>query len=236
MNSHVRTMLENMYALFSNAFHDPVKAWDYFIEFLAVDNCASLLYQLDHKFEWLMHDSKLMEAVKTTYDLKLLKSDYYDHLGEMYLEKFVSNAVAKRKGMILTPMTLADSLAKMTIREQDILINVLDPAVGTGRLLMAVHKRAPDANLFGVDIDLRSLRIAFTNFAIHNISGYLLHANSLIHDIDIATEQGRQNWRYANKWYSCMDKLKPEYVHPKSEPLLTIPKQNNSSQQNLFEK
>ena len=88
-------------------------------------------------------------------------------------------------------------------------MNILDPAVGSGRLLMAAYKRAPHARLFGVDIDLRLVRIAFANFTIHKIPGYLLHADSLCHEIDIATEDGRNNWQHANRWYSCMDKLTP---------------------------
>lgn len=202
-------MLERMYDLFTGKFYDPVKSWDRLIEFLAVDNCGPLLYQLDHKFEWLFQDSKLAEAVMKTYDPKLLRSDYYDHLGEMYLDKIVSKHEANRKGMFLTPMELADAMARMTIPETQRPMNILDPAVGSGRLLMAAYKRAPHARLFGVDIDLRSVRIAFANFTIHKIPGYLLHADSLWHETDIGTQDGRDNWQYANRWYSCMDKLTP---------------------------
>ncbi|MFH1372355.1 MAG: N-6 DNA methylase [bacterium] len=142
------------------------------------------------------------------YDPKILQSDYYDHLGDMYLEKIVSRSESTRKGIFLTPAEVAQMMASMTIEKTDRQVNVLDPAVGSGRLLMAAHKQAPRARLFGVDIDLRSLRIAFTNLAIHSISGYLLHADSLRHEIDIAKEAGQQNWQYANHWYSCMDQLK----------------------------
>ena len=204
----VRKMLEDMYSLLNNKYSDSVKAWDSLIEFLAVDNCGSLIYQLDHKFEWLFEDSELSRTLMKTYDPELLRSDYYDHLGEMYLEKIIGKKESERKGLYLTPMNVAESMAAMTIKETDKALNILDPAVGTGRLLMAAHKRAPNGLVFGVDIDLRALRIAFTNFAIHGISGYLLHADSLRHEIDISIKDGRSNWQFANKWYSSMDQLK----------------------------
>ncbi len=200
-------MLESMYDLLTGKFHYSVKSWDNFVEFLAVDNCGSLFLQLDHKFEWLFEDSKLANSLMQTYDPELLRSDYYDHLGEMYLEKLVGTRQAQERGQFLTPMNVADSMAAMTIGQTDKPVRVLDPCVGTGRLLMAAHKQAPNALLFGVDVDLRALRIAFTNFAIHGISGYLLHADSLLHDTDISTDVGRHNWEFANRWYSCMDQL-----------------------------
>lgn len=208
MNQDVRKMLESMYDLLNQKFNDSVKAWDSLIEFLAVDNCGSLYYQLNHKFEWLFEDNDFARRLMKTYDFELLKSDYYDHLGEMYLERIVGQNEVRRKGLYLTPMNIAETMAVMTISSTDEKIRVLDPAVGSGRLLMAAYKKAPNSILFGVDIDLRVLRIAFTNFAIHNISGYLLHANSLEHEIDISTENGMYNWQFVNSWYSHMDKLK----------------------------
>lgn len=208
MNQEVRQMLEYMYVLLNQKFNDSVKAWDALIEFLAVDNCGSLFYQLDHKFEWLFEDKELTKALTITYNPELLRSDYYDHLGEMYIEYLVGKKDAVKRGLYLTPKTEADSIAAMTLSETDKKLNILDPAVGTGRLLMAVHKIAPNSKLFGVDVDLRALRIAFTNFAIHSISGYLLHADNLNHEIDINNRDGMSNWQHANKWYSCKDKLK----------------------------
>ena len=209
MNLEVRTMLDSMYEIFIDKFNDPVKAWDHFIEFLAVDNCAPLICQLENRFEWVFKDSKLVDNVIKTYNSNLLKSDYYDHLGDIYVEKIISKNEAKRKGIYITPQNAADVIGKISIQETDRPLMVLDPAVGTGRLLMAAYKKAPKAALFGVDIDLRSLRIAFTNLAIHNISGYLLHADSLMHEIDISNERGRYNWQFANRWNTCIENLRP---------------------------
>ena len=202
-------MLDKMYDVLNEKFHDPVKSWDKLLEFLVADNCGSQIYKLNNRFEWLIQDSKLVDSVNNLYDSELLKSDYYDHLGEMYLEKIVTKYETRRQGIILTPINLAESLAESVVKRTEMPMTILDPNVGTGRILMAAHKIAPNAILFGVNKDLDLLRIALANLSIHNIPGYLLHADSHIHNINLATEAGRDNWQYANMWSSCMDKLKP---------------------------
>ena len=201
-------MLEDVHSVFNDEFRDSVKAWDSFLEFLAVDHCPPLLQQLDHKFEWFFENESFSKDVIARYNPSILPTEFYDHLGEMYIEKLVTKKDADRRGLFLTPMEVANLMATMTISRTENEVTVLDPCVGTGRFLMAGYKRAPNGMFFGVDIDLRALRVAYTNLAIHGIRGYLLHADSLMHETDIGTVSGRENWQYANKWYSCIDKLK----------------------------
>lgn len=197
-----------MYKLFTMKFKDNVKAWDYFIDFLAVDNQGRLIHQLSHKFEWLFEDNKLVNSLMSIYNPALLRSDYYDHLGEMYFEKILKPRQSQDRNLSLMTMNDAYTMAKMSFGETDAPLKILDPVVGSGRYLMAVHKIAPNALLFGVDNDIRALRVALTNFAIHGIQGYLLHADARIHDVEIDSDEGIFNWMFANKWYSCIDKLK----------------------------
>lgn len=208
MNPKVRTMLEKMYDLIDEEFRDSRKAWDHLVEFLAISNAMWLYSDLQSRLGWLFENTSLTDSLMQLYDSKLLSSDYDDHLGEMYLEKMLSPGEAKKRGQFLTPKEVGDLMARMTITETDKPVNILDPAVGSGRLLMSAHKVAPRGRLFGVDNDLQMVRVALTNLAIHRIPGYILHANSLEHEIDIGTQQGRENWQYANRWDSCMDKLR----------------------------
>lgn len=233
-------MLENLYELFCSKSEDSVKGWDRLIEFLAVDNYASMISQLDHKFDWLFKDEDLSCKVMNLYKPSLLRDDPHDHLGDLYLEKMVSSSEIQKRGQFLTPRELAETLATMTIRETKKEVTVLDPAVGTGRLLIAARKYAPNGIFFGVDNDIRMLRIAMTNFAIHNIPGYLLHADALYHDIDLSSENGRYNWRFANKWHSHTDKLRPARQVPeflkRDGPHLKRGSVKISGQQDMFEK
>lgn len=207
MNLEVRTMLENMYDLMTVKVNDSVKSWDRFVEFLAADNSQALYFQLKPNLDWFLGDESFATELMKLYNPHLLKSDYYDHLGEIYTERIVSRNDVKRKGIYLTPMHISEMISKMTIGETDERINVLDPAVGSGRLLMSAYKVAPNGRFFGVDLDMRLLRIAMTNFAIHNIPGYFLHANSLKHEIDISKTGGRANWKYMNRWNSHLEDL-----------------------------
>lgn len=202
-------MLEGMYDIINEEFNDPVKTWDNLIDFIATDYYGALLIQLNHKFEWYFNNNKLADSIIKIYDPDLLKTEYYDHLGEMYLEKIVSKRKIGRNSSNLVSDKITDVLVESLISKTDQKIRIFDPNVGNGRLLMAAHKQAPNAVFYGVDTDQRLIRIAFTNFAIHGITAYLLNANRMRHETDISKENGRYNWQYANRWYSCMDKLKP---------------------------
>ena len=223
--SPAKKIYENMYEILCRRFHDYDKAWDYLIEFIAVDNCPAILSQLEHKFEWLFKDKDLSDRLMSVYNPEVLKADMHDHLGDMYIEN-QSKSGGKGKGQFLTPDSVCDCICKMTIGEAKKTgrpLNILDPCVGTGRFLLYAHQYDPNANLFGVDIDLKALRVAFTNCAIHGIRAYFLHADSLFHEIDISKPEGVANWQHANKWYSCWDKLKEmtptrkEESHKKAE-------------------
>jgi hypothetical protein len=209
MNQKVRNMLESMYGSIMQKCQDPLKSWDYFIEFLAADNSPHLFHQINHKFEWFFENHDFAEDIMRIYDFKLLRSDYYDHLGEIYMDKVASKNGEANKAIRLSPASLDKIVSKMAIPRPKNLLKILDPGSESGRFLMAVHKRVPSAMLFGAEPDIRLARIAITNFAIHNIPGFILNADRRIHNIDISTEDGRQNWRFANQWHSCTDKLKP---------------------------
>ncbi len=202
----VRIMLEKLYDLFRKKFKDSHKAWDYFIEFLAVDNSGEMIFQIEHKFEWLINDKRFRDSVSSIYDSLLLKSDYYDHLGDIYFGKKISNI--KKESTNLLPAGEIQSLIKKGSSEKESFIKLLDPNTGTGRNLMTAHKIDPEALLFGVEDDLQVLRIALTNFAIFGIKCFLLHANSQIHEIKLNNKNGINNWKYANQWNSHINKLR----------------------------
>ena len=213
MGQDAKIMLERMYDLVLNKFEDELEAWDSLVDLVAADHQANLLAKLNHKFEWLHEDRALTDKLSRVYDPSILRADYHDHLGDVYREKL-------RAGVPTVELGQLDLvLHKWTPREQKGTgIAMLDPAAGTGSLLMEVHKSLPKVSLFGVERDLRAYRIALTNFAIHNIQGYLLHADKDKHDITLQTPEGQYNWKFANQWYSCIDKLKPVRGEPGKSP------------------
>ncbi|MEZ5357200.1 MAG: methyltransferase domain-containing protein [Candidatus Zixiibacteriota bacterium] len=209
MDQSVRTMLERLYGIFEAKFKDTRESWNHFIEFIAVDNKPTLYRQVKHKFEWLFDDLSLCKSLLNTYDPKILKGDFYDHLGDMYLEKFGESLDTKTRDKVRPPESIEKVFDMTHIPRTDKNLNILDPACGTGRLLLAAHKLAPNASYFGVESDLDLVRIAITNFSIHGLDGYFLHAESCKHETDIAKANGQYNWQFANDWNSHIHELKP---------------------------
>jgi len=202
-------MLENMYASILDRYNDPLSSWDKLVEFLAVDYNGLLIKDMRHNFEWLYKDKEFTNKIIGLFDFELLQSDYHDHLGDMYLEKFLIKEVAIKRGQDLFSTKQGSLLSRPKADKHERQFGVLDPNVGTGRNLMAIHKLKPGYLLYGADKDLRLLRIAMTNFSIHDITGHLLHADKRVHEIDLAKENGKYNWQFANRWHSHMDKLRP---------------------------
>lgn len=84
-------------------------------------------------------------------------------LTDLSLQYVHDTPLDKRKkwGQYMTPEEVSSMAADfLTLNPGD---KIIDPAVGTGELLLAVHKRNPDVELFGWDIDSEVLKTASKN-------------------------------------------------------------------------
>lgn len=203
MNKDVSSMLEKIYDLFLKKFKDEPIAWDHFIEFIAIDNQGSLFFEIPHKFEWLFEDQNFCKAVLDIYDSKMLRSDYYDHLGELYF-----NTVIKQSDKLLS-YEKAESIVLNYIDKTDKQIKILIPNCQTGRVIMAAKEIANKAIIYAIEPDIRLYRIALTNMIIHNIKGYILCTNKLRSDVDDVINDSFNKWKYANAWCVPSTQLKP---------------------------
>ena len=199
---------KEMYRILLEEFKDYNKAWDCLIEFLVLSNFPRFFFMVDHKFEWIFKNSKLADRLMRIYDLQLLKTDRHDYLGDLFI-KYRNEMGGDYDPSIVTP---SDESVKRTVKESikstDNTVRILDLGTATGRFILKISEYAPNAVIYAIDKDIRLLRIAFANCAIHDIQAYLLCADFLIHDFEHSTEDGRHNWKYANKWYPCWDKLR----------------------------
>lgn len=202
-------MLNNLYTVFLDKFIDPVVAWDRYLEFIAADHVPKLLFELEHNFEWYFADSQFMQMSSMIYNPRLLWSDYYDHLGDLYTEKVISDEKNTTNMHTKQPSQLIEKLFCHSPSSQlHRPISILDSNTGSGRMLMEIYKRFPNYMLFGIEKDIRLSRIALTNIFIHDIPGLILNADIGVHEVDLSTAKGQHNWRYYNRWKSCKDKLK----------------------------
>ena len=58
-------------------------------------------------------------------------------------------------------------------------MTIVDPACGSGRLLVEAAKRQPDAVYVGVDKDVTCVKMTALNLCLFNVDGYAVHGDSL---------------------------------------------------------
>ena len=98
-------------------------------------------------------------------------------------------------GQFLSPQSIADLLAKMSvdpearpIRGKPIYVN--DCCCGTGRMLVAASNVNPYVELVGQDIDARCARIAAINLGLRGRYGWVVCGNSLSGEAQFAYRIG----------------------------------------------
>ena len=159
-----------MFDVLYNAAHEYSVAYEQLLEFLVADHLPAMIPQFNDKLEWLLSDDTLYNRLVSVYaaNFEAIHADRYDYLGDLYVElqgRFSQGI----KGQFLTPPHICDMMAQMLLFRDgsEEPVTVLDPCVGTGRMLIAAHKYAPNATLYGIDIDNRAIRTAFANACIH---------------------------------------------------------------------
>ena len=103
-----------------------------------------------------------------------------DLLGDL----FESSISYGEKGQFLTPESVSELLAKLTIDEEENADTrktqtINDPCCGTGRMLLKAGEINPKAELVGQDIDSRCVRITALNLGLRGKYGYVVCGNSL---------------------------------------------------------
>lgn len=110
----------------------------------------------------------------------------HDVLGVVYEE--LGNS-SDHFGQHFTPHNLSDMKASMVIDEdpdpdRDDSYSVMDPAAGSGRLLISAAKQLPagEAEFYAVDKDSTCTKMAALNLTFFNMDGYVVHGDSLTQD------------------------------------------------------
>jgi type I restriction-modification system DNA methylase subunit len=108
-----------------------------------------------------------------------------DVLGEFF-EQHISNG---RNGQFFTPYPICEFMASITntnsIVDEEIVcekpLRILDPACGSGRMLLAAHrKNGSEHEYYGIDIDRSCVKMAAINLFLNGIwNSEVLCANSL---------------------------------------------------------
>ena len=108
-------------------------------------------------------------------------SGWYDGLGEYY-QVLTSRGKSQWLGQFFTPKEVCTMMAMISGPHSDQTgkgLTVLDPACGSGRMLLASHALAPGNYQFGADLDPICARMTAVNMCIHGCEGEAVCMDSL---------------------------------------------------------
>ncbi|HVX27537.1 MAG TPA: N-6 DNA methylase [Parafilimonas sp.] len=111
-----------------------------------------------------------------------LSEGFNDPLGELYMQRISRG----KQGQFFTPIHICDFMAAITFGDLQAGQSVLDPACGSGRMLLSAAKQNRKVQLYGADIDGTCAKMAVMNMLLHSLTGEIAHMDSL-----------------SNRFYSC---------------------------------
>lgn len=107
------------------------------------------------------------------------KRNWYDLLGEIYMNTVAGGGKKSMTGQFFTPMHICDFMAKVTDNGIDAKGSVMDNACGSGRMLLAAHAIHPNRYCYAKDMDRLCCLMAACNFLVHGIVGEVVCGDGL---------------------------------------------------------
>ena len=171
-----------------------------FDDFLCLAICALSCKRMEDEYlriikgyskEEITLFSNLLGALILDYEKQSSQSGaWFDGLGEFFMEnnsKFGQDA----RGQFFTPEPVCTMLALMTgeqgEEEPKNECRILDPAAGSGRMLIAMDRLKPnnrfDNFYVAADIDSRCVKMCTLNMFLYGLKGAVIHMNSITMEV-----------------------------------------------------
>lgn len=107
--------------------------------------------------------------------LNVLDDPYSDILGEYYTMHITKG----QNGQYFTPNVITDFMASITAVEEIKYKRILDPACGSGRMLLSAAKKNPENFFFGADNNHTCAKMTVLNFFLNGLQGEVAWMDSL---------------------------------------------------------
>jgi hypothetical protein len=155
-----------------------------FSDFLTLLVCAFSLGQREEEYLATIRKYEKPEAYRISEALAALTiemtgdgSGMVDVLGS-YFEENISHG---HNGQFFTPQNICDMMARM-MNPVESLQRILDPACGSGRMLMAMAKLNRHSLFYGADNDRTCALMTVVNMTLNSMYGEVAWMNSLTND------------------------------------------------------
>lgn len=109
----------------------------------------------------------------------LRSHEWYDILGDLYMDYLSGTMKKKWTGQFFTPMHICDLMAKICDPGEHAGESVMDCACGSGRMLLASNSVHPGNYCCAQDMDRICCLMTVCNFIIHGIRGEVVWGDSL---------------------------------------------------------
>lgn len=183
---------------FKNIFEKAAYGSDYnrvFDDFLTMCICAFSRNVKTGLSQYEDEYLKIIEPYKTNGRLKhflellaeliLYMEEYRDNsqVNDLLGEFFQQEITRGRNGRFFTPSHVSSMMAKMVRGEETKPLRVIDPACGSGRMLMASARDSTIPHCYyGIDIDLICVKMSAINLFLNGLRGEVICADALAVD------------------------------------------------------
>lgn len=125
---------------------------------------------------------KVNQLVALVTEIGTLSEGFCDPLGELYMQA-VSYG---RLGQYFTPEPLCDMIATMQVGDNSQpKQTILDPACGSGRMLLSAAKINRHMKFYGADLDNVCCKKALVNMLLNSLTGEIACMNSLTNEFNV---------------------------------------------------
>lgn len=122
---------------------------------------------------------ELLGAWVNTMNEALKTKEWYDLLGDVYMD-YLSGTMKKHwTGQYFTPMHICELMAQITDPGEKTGERIMDCACGSGRMLLASHVLHPGNYCCAQDMDRICCLMTVCNFIIHGVNGEVVWGDSL---------------------------------------------------------
>jgi len=155
-----------------------------------------------------------------------LAEGFRDPLGDLYMQTVSKGHL----GQYFTPEHMCDLMAILSVGISENGKSVLDPACGSGRMLLAAAKINRHQVFYGADIDKVCCKMAVFNMLLQSLTGEIAHMNSLSNEFFTGYQVSTTLHNgYYYPWYRkftnpeesiiwLRPKVKPQAVFPIAQP------------------